>query len=65
MYQYDYSDTKKSDDSIIRLVYHGNGKHIRLFKYKLNYIIENLKNKKKIEIHLIYDLNRKKIKKLK
>ncbi len=64
VYQYDYFDKKKSDDSIIRLVYHGNGKHIRLFKNKLNYIIENLKSKKKIEIHLIYDLNRKKIKNL-
>ncbi len=64
VYQYDNLNKKKLDNSVIRLVYHGNGKHIRLFKDKLNFIIENLKNKKKIEFHLIYDFDKKKIESL-
>ena len=65
IYQYDISNIKNLNDSKkINLVYHGNGKHIRLFEKKLNYVLKNLKNEKEIDLHLIYDLEKKKIKSL-
>ena len=60
--EYKYSNTQNKDHSCIRLVYHGNEKHISFFEKKLKFIIRNLKIKKKIELHLIYNKKKKKLK---
>lgn len=49
------------DDNSIRLIYHGNSKHLKYFKDKLQFILNNIITKKKIELHLIYDLKLKKV----
>ena len=62
LYEHQNFGNKNKDYSRIRLVYHGNDKHISIFKEKLKFILSNLKIEKKIELHLIYNVKKKKLK---
>ena len=60
--EYKNFNIKNQVNSCVRLVYHGNHKHLNIFKQKLKFILSNLKIEKKIELHLIYNVEKKKLK---
>lgn len=60
--EYKNLNIENKDHSLVRLVYHGNEKHISVFEEKLKFILSNLKLEKKIELHLIYNLKKKRLK---